>query len=157
MDKGVERKNEGYGDWMVVSRHKLPNKTKAKILGLKMSNTAKSSQAPSSNADSRTLGHNKKEGKRKASHLMPREMLKEADETSRSSQGKSGATKSVGDIEANGKTKQKANNLVQSQRVEVGPKQLKESFSFGVNSGCLNISGPSSTPLSFLKPNQPSH
>ena len=134
---------------MVVFRRKPLNKTKAKLLGPEMSNSVESPQTPSSNSNSRMLGHDKKEGKRKASHLLPRETLKEANKTSRSSRGKTVATKSVGDAEANGKAKQKANNLVQSQGVEVGPKQLKESFSFGGGSGFLNTSGPSSAPFLF--------
>lgn len=44
MDKGVKGKNEVYGEWMMVSRRKSFNKTKAKLLGSKMSNSTKSSQ-----------------------------------------------------------------------------------------------------------------
>lgn len=44
MDKRVKGKNEVYGEWMVVSRCKSFNKTKAKLLGSKMSNSTKSSQ-----------------------------------------------------------------------------------------------------------------
>lgn len=60
IDKGVEGKNEGYGDWMVVSRCKPLNKTKAKLLGPEMSNLAELSQTSSSNSNSRMLGHDKK-------------------------------------------------------------------------------------------------
>ena len=37
----------------------------------------------------------------------------------------------------------------------MGPKQLKESFSFGGGSGFLNTSGPSSTPFLFSSPTNP--
>lgn len=112
LDKGVEGKNEGYGDWMVVSRRKTSTKIAAKVLVLEVSNTAESSQAPSVNSTSRTVGLDKIDGKRKASHLIPSDTLKEADKTYRSSRRNSGPTKSVGEAAGNGNAKLKAKYLV---------------------------------------------
>ncbi|KAK9994007.1 hypothetical protein SO802_023710 [Lithocarpus litseifolius] len=105
LDKGVEGKKEDYGDWMVVSRRKPSNKNTAKLIGLGVSYTAESSQAPSCNSGSRMLGHDKTEGKRKACHLMPSDKLRGADKTFTSNRRNAGPTKNVGDAE--GKTQQR--------------------------------------------------
>ena len=42
--------------------------------------------------------------------------------------------------------------MVQSQRVEVGPKLQKEMFAFGVGSSFLSTCGPTSTPFLFSSP-----
>nr|POE95235.1 putative ribonuclease h protein [Quercus suber] len=79
---------------------------------------AESSQASSVNSVSRALGYDKIDGKRKASHLMPNNTLREADRMHRSSCRFSGLSKANGEAEGNRSAKQKAKDMVQSQRVE---------------------------------------
>ena len=101
VDKGVENKNEGYGDWMVVSRHKPSSKNATKFRDSEESNAAESSQTQSVNSASRALGFDKIDGKRKASHLMPNNMTRGADRTHKSSHRNLGPSKSNGEAEGN--------------------------------------------------------
>ena len=88
--KGVEKNNEGCGDWMVVSRCKPSSKNAAKFRGSEVNYTVESSQASSVNLASRALGYDKIDGKRKASHLLPNNAPRETDRMHRSSRRLSG-------------------------------------------------------------------
>nr|XP_023919428.1 uncharacterized protein LOC112030992 [Quercus suber]POF01646.1 uncharacterized protein CFP56_70351 [Quercus suber] len=103
LDKGMEGKNEGYGEWMVVSRHKPPTKVAAKFVGSEVSDTAESSQAVSANSVYRTLGVDMTDGKRKAGHLVPSDMLKEADKTHKSSHRTSGKKRVLEKLKVTGR------------------------------------------------------
>ena len=82
--KGVKN-NEGYGDWMVVTRRKPSAKHTAKFRGGEEIFTAESSQTPSVNSASGALGYDKSDDKRKASHLVPNNANRETDRMPRSS------------------------------------------------------------------------
>ena len=106
---------------MVVSRRKPSSKNATKFRGSKENYTAESSQAPSVNSASRALGYDKIDGKRKASHLLPNNATREIDRVLRSSHRFSRSSKSNGEAASYRGAKLKAKDMVQSQRVEVGP------------------------------------
>ena len=137
---------------MVVSRHKPSSKNAAKFRCSEENSAAESSQASSVNSASRVLGYDKIDGKRKASHLMPNNALRETDRTHRSSRRFSRPSKTNGEAEGYRSAKLKAKDMVQSQRVEVGPKIQKETFDFGVGLSFLSTCAPSSTSFLFSSP-----
>ena len=137
---------------MVVLRRKPSSKNATKFRGSKENYTAESSQAPSVNSASRALGYDKIDGKRKASHLLPNNAPRKTIRMHKSSRRFSRPSKTNGEVEGYRSAKLKAKDMVQSQKVEVGPKLQKETFAFGVGSSFLSTCGPTSTPFLFSSP-----
>ena len=106
---------------MVVSRRKPSAKHTAKFRGVEENFTVESSQTPSVNSAFGALGYDKSDGKRKASHLLPNNATREIDRVLRSSHRFSRSSKSNGEAASYRGAKLKAKDMVQSQRVEVGP------------------------------------
>ena len=106
------KKKKEYGEWMVVSRRKPNSKMRFKHLPVEQSQTGEASSEPSSISRPRVVDQNKRDGKRKASHMQPTASINEVSMSFTSNLNKPNRGKGTKGVSSRTKTNQKVVNLV---------------------------------------------